>query len=68
MGLNTVCAYLFWNMHEPQAGPVRVVRPGGRGRVLPHRTGAGPVGHPAARPLLLRGMGNGRLPVVAAQG
>ncbi|KIO75623.1 hypothetical protein TH53_19605 [Pedobacter lusitanus] len=20
MGLNTVCAYLFWNMHEPQAG------------------------------------------------
>jgi beta-galactosidase len=20
MGLNTVCAYLFWNMHEPQPG------------------------------------------------
>jgi len=20
MGLNTVCAYLFWNLHEPQPG------------------------------------------------
>ena len=20
MGLNTVCAYLFWNMHEPEPG------------------------------------------------
>ena len=20
MGLNTVCAYLFWNMHEPHPG------------------------------------------------
>ena len=20
MGLNTVCAYLFWNMHEPRPG------------------------------------------------
>ena len=20
MGLNTVCAYLFWNLHEPQSG------------------------------------------------
>ena len=68
MGLNTVCAYLFWNVHEPQPGRVRLVGPGGRRRVLPHRAGGRAVGHSATRALFLRRVGNGRASVVAAQG
>src|ERR1035438_7394358 len=29
MGLNTVCAYLFWNMHQPRPGAVGRPGPGG---------------------------------------
>ena len=44
MGLNTVCAYLFWNMHEPQPGRIQLVRPGRRGGVLPPRAAGGACG------------------------
>jgi hypothetical protein len=29
MGLNTVCAYLFWNMHEPliRSAPIQFLKP-----------------------------------------
>ena len=38
MGLNTVCAYLFWNLHEPTPRRIRLERPGRHRRILPHRT------------------------------
>ena len=67
MGLNTVCAYLFWNMHEPKPGRVQLERTGRRRGILPHRAGGRSVGDSAARPVCLRRMGNGRHAVVAAQ-
>ena len=39
MGLNTVCAYLFWNLHRTGAGKVRFFRPGRRRGILPARAG-----------------------------
>ena len=60
MGLNTVCAYLFWNLHEPrpgeyiwtgQADDAEFCRIAQEGRF---------VGDSQARPVCLRRMGNGR--------
>ena len=48
-------------------GEIRLERPGGRRRILPHRAAGRPVGHSPSRPLFLRRMGNGRPAVVAVQ-
>lgn len=66
MGLNTVCAYLFWNVHEPQPGAVQLVGSGGCSGVLPSGPKGGALCDPAAGALLLRRVGIWRIPVVAA--
>jgi beta-galactosidase len=49
MGLNTVCAYLFWNYHEWREGR-STGRPARRRRVLPPGAAGRPVGDPAPGP------------------
>ena len=67
MGLNTLCMYSFWNLHEPRARRIRFLgRPRHR-RLHPHRAGGRAVGDRAAGPVQLRGVGVRRLPVVAAR-
>ena len=49
MGLNTVCAYLFWNMHEPKPGEFIASIAGRRGKdaawpEVPTKVADGPAG------------------------
>jgi len=64
MGLNTVCAYLFWNQIEPRPGQFDW---SGQADVADFCRIAQQEGL-WARPVFLRRMGNGRPALVAAQG
>ena len=57
LGMNTLCLYVFWNIHEQQEG------------VFDYPVGSEErdVHHLASWPLRLCRMGNGRSPMVAAQ-
>ena len=67
MGLNAVCAYLFWNMHEPRPGEFDWSGQADAAEFCRIAQREGPVGHPPARPLCLRRMGDGRPALVAAE-
>ena len=67
MGLNTLCMYSFWNLHEPRPGRIRIRgQPRHRG-LYPHRPGRRAVGDRPPRSVRVRRVGVRRLPVVAAR-
>ena len=61
MGLNTITTYVFWNVHEPQPGRLRLHRQERCRRVHPRGPAGRPLRHPAPRPLRLRRVGVRRL-------
>ena len=67
MGLNTVCAYLFWNMHEPQPGEFNWSGQADAAEFCRIAQEEGLWVIPSARSLCVRRVGDGWLAVVAAE-
>ena len=69
LGMNTVCIYIFWNIHEQREGEFDFT---GNNDVaefcrLAQRNGMYVIVRPSSRPLRLCRMGNGRSALVVAE-
>ena len=60
LGMNTICIYAFWNIHEQKEGEFDCC-------ILPFGTETWNVHHVASRSLCLFGMGNGRIALVVVE-
>ena len=67
LGLNTVCAYMFWNAHEADRRPIQLFRLERCRRILSHGAGRRLVCDSAARPVCVRRVGIRRLSVLAVE-